>query len=397
MSSRPPLRPSGGPPPARRGSRARPRRARHRAAELVCVVLGATVLVTGATWAAGLERTGTPVTAVADAVLPGPSAPTRAAPVPPSPAPPTPVTLAFAGDVHAEGASGEALEAGLPSVRDVLADADLTVLNLETAITDRGTAADKQFAFRAPASTMSTLRDAGVDVVTMANNHGLDFGQEGLADSLAAEASSGLPVVGLGQDEDEAYAPHVAVVRGQRIAVLGATQVLDSQFVEAWSAGPDSPGMASAKRVERLLEEVRRAREVADTVVVYLHWGQERNACPLPRQQELAAELADAGADVVVGTHAHVLLGGGMLGDTYVDYGLGNFVFGARTDEAARTGVLVLTLTGREVTASDWRPAVLRSGAPHPLEGEDADRARADKDARRACTELTAPPGPGGP
>jgi poly-gamma-glutamate synthesis protein (capsule biosynthesis protein) len=361
----------------------------------VCVALGVAVLVTGATWAAGLERPGAPLAAVADAVLPATSAPARAAPVPPSPAPPSPVTLAFAGDVHAEGLSGAALDAGLPSIRDVLGDADLTVLNLETAITERGTAADKEFAFRAPASTMSTLRDAGVDVVTMANNHGLDFGEEGLADSLAAETASGLPVVGLGRDEDEAYAPHVAVVRGQRIAVLGATQVLDSQFVEAWSAGPDAPGMASAKRVERLLAEVRQAREVADTVVVYLHWGQERNPCPLPRQQELAAELAAAGADVVVGTHAHVLLGGGMLGGTYVDYGLGNFVFGARTEEAARTGVLVLTLSGREVTASTWRPAVLRSGAPYPLEGEDADRARLDKDERRACTDLTAPPGAG--
>jgi poly-gamma-glutamate synthesis protein (capsule biosynthesis protein) len=334
--------------------------------------------------------------------------PSGAAPAPPSPAvtraqqspPPSPpqdepeaVTLAFAGDVHAEGPSGDAIRAGLPSIRDALGSADLTVVNLETAVTDRGTAADKQFAFRAPASTLPALRDAGVDVVSLANNHGLDFGREGLTDTLEAARAAGLPLVGLGQDEASAYAPHVVEVKGQRIAVLGATQVLDGQFVDAWTARGDAPGMASAKRADRLVEEVRRARDVADTVVVYLHWGEERNPCPLPRQQELAQQLVDAGADVVVGGHAHVLLGGGMLGEAYVDYGLGNFVFsGSRREETLKSGILTLTVRGRSVEGASWTPAVLRSGAPHLLEGEAALAAVADKERRRDCTGLA--PGP---
>jgi poly-gamma-glutamate capsule biosynthesis protein CapA/YwtB (metallophosphatase superfamily) len=336
-------------------------------------------------------------TAVADDDLPaGPAAVppgSTATSPPPSPAPPEAVTLAFAGDVHAEGPSGEAIRAGLPSVRDALGAADVTVVNLETAVTDGGTPADKQFAFRAPASTLPALKDAGVDVVSLANNHGLDFGREGLTDTLEAAERAGLPLVGLGQDEDAAYAPHVFEVKGQRIAVLGATQVLDGQFVDAWTAQGDSPGMASAKRAERLVEEVRRARSDADTVVVHLHWGEERNPCPLPRQQQLARQLVDAGADVVVGGHAHVLLGGGMLGDAYVDYGLGNFVFsGRRTEETLRSGILTLTVRGRTVESSSWAPAVVRSGAPHLLEGEQADAAIADKERRRGCTGLA--PGP---
>jgi poly-gamma-glutamate capsule biosynthesis protein CapA/YwtB (metallophosphatase superfamily) len=313
---------------------------------------------------------------------------------PPSPAPEAQaVTLAFTGDVHAEGASGDAVRAGLPSIRDALGRADLTVVNLETAVTDRGTSADKQFVFRAPAGTLPALKDAGVDVVSLANNHGLDFGREGLTDTLAAARAAGMPLVGLGEDEDAAYAPHVVEVKGQRIAVLGATQVLDGQYVDAWTARDDSPGMASAKRGERLVEEVRRARSSADTVVVYLHWGQERNPCPLPRQQELAQQLVAAGADVVVGTHAHVLLGGGMLGKAYVDYGFGNFVFsGSRREETLRSGILTLTVRGREVEASSWTPAVLRSGAPYLLEGEAAEAAVADKARRRDCTGLA--PGP---
>ena len=182
-------------------------------------------------------------------------------------------------------------------------------------------------------------------------------------------------------------------MKGQRIAVLGATQVLDGQYVDAWTARGDAPGLALAKRVDRLLEEVRRARAEADTVVVHLHWGEERNPCPLPRQRELAQQLVDAGADVVVGAHAHVLLGGGMLGDAYVDYGLGNFVFsGLRTEETHKSGILTLTVRGRSVEASTWTPAVLRSGVPHLLEGEPAEAAVADKARRRSCTGLA--PGP---
>lgn len=311
-----------------------------------------------------------------------------AVPEPPGP----PVTIAFAGDIHAERASGAALRAGLPSIRDVLGRADLTVVNVEMAITERGTPAPKQFNFRAPPSALASLKEAGVDVASLANNHGLDYGQEGLRDSLDAAASVGLPVVGLGLDEDSAYAPHLVTVHGQRIAVLGATQVLDSSLQEAWTAGPGKPGMASAKRVERLVQEVERASAQADTVVVYLHWGKERDACPLPRQEELARQLVDAGADVVVGGHAHVLLGGGYLDGAYVDYGLGNFVFGARSTETARTGVLTVTVQAGEVLDAAWAPAVIRDGAPHPLAGEAAAQAVADKDRRRECTSLTATP-----
>ena len=327
------------------------------------------------------------------AEAPRPADPPAPAAAPSQPAPSSePVTLAFAGDIYAERSSGAALRAGLPSIREALSSADLTVANVEMAITERGTPAPKQFTFRAPASVLPPLVDAGVDVATLANNHGLDYGQEGLTDTLAAAEAAGLPVVGLGQDEDSAYAPHVVTVKGQRIAVLGATQVLDSSLQEAWTALPGKPGMASAKRVERLVQEVQRAAADADVVVVYLHWGKEREPCPLPRQEELATQLVAAGADVVVGTHAHVLLGGGYLDGAYVDYGLGNFVFGARNVESARTGVLTVTVSGGEVTDARWLPAVIRDGAPYPLAGTQAQAAIADKDSRRACTNLAATP-----
>jgi hypothetical protein len=307
-----------------------------------------------------------------------------------------PVTIAFGGDVHFEGAIGTRLAANpattLGPIAGVLRRADLAVVNLETAITERGTPAAKDFTFRAPPSALTALKGAGVDVATMANNHGLDFGPVGLRDSLAAAEGARFPVVGIGRDADEAYRAHVATVKGQRIAVIGATQVLDSNLAAAWTADDGKPGMASAYQEARLLAAVRAARASADTVVVDLHWGRELVNCPIDRQRALAPKLVAAGADVVVGSHAHILLGGGYLRGAYVDYGLGNFVFYARGGPTAQSGVLLLTLRGRAVTASRWIPAVISNGIPIPLQGPQATQAVASWQSLRRCTGLSAKP-----
>jgi poly-gamma-glutamate synthesis protein (capsule biosynthesis protein) len=202
------------------------------------------------------------------------------------------VTFAFAGDVHFEGAIRSTLDADaaavLAPVAPLLRGADVAVVNLETAITTRGTPAPKAFTFRAPDTALDALVAGGVDVASQANNHGMDFGQVGLEDSLAAAAAKGFPVIGIGVDEDAAFRPWTTEVRGQRIAVIGATQVLDGNLLSAWTATDAQPGLASAKQVERLLEEVRAARATADTVVVFLHWGTEKQTCPNDRQRALA-------------------------------------------------------------------------------------------------------------
>lgn len=304
------------------------------------------------------------------------------------------MTIAFGGDVHFEGASAAALSGGLADITPLLSKADLTLVNLETAITTRGTPAPgKQYTFRAPPAGMTALKRAGVDVATMANNHALDYGQQGLTDTLAASASTGLPVIGIGTDADAAFAPYRVTIKGQRIAVIGATQVLDSNLAAAWTAGPGKPGLASAKDEPRLLAAVQAARASSDTVVVDLHWGQELHNCPLGRQQSLARDLVAAGADVIIGSHAHVLLGGGYLDGAYVDYGLGNFVFYARSGPGTQTGVLTLTVAGRAVTASTWSPAQIRGGVPHPLTGTAASTALRSWQALRGCTGLSASPG----
>lgn len=321
---------------------------------------------------------------------PGKPAATGAAVAVPDPGP---ITIAFVGDINAEGSLGERLAtdpAGFVGpFADVLRGADLAVANLEAALTAGGTPQDKDFVFRAPPAILDALRAGGIDVVTVANDHGLDFGPDGLAETIAVKRSQtdGM-VIGAGADEDEAYAPYTAVVAGQRVAIIAATQVLDGEMIAAWTAQPDQAGLASAKRLDRLVEEVRSARADADTVVVYVHWGIETETCPDIAQQELARALVDAGADIVVGSHAHRLQGAGRLGGAFVAYGLGNFAFGALSEEGARTGVLLVEVDGREVLDHEWRPGVIVDRVPQPLDGDAAGAAVAAWSGLRACTDL---------
>lgn len=298
------------------------------------------------------------------------------------------VTIAFGGDVHFEGASASALTGGLRAITPVLSKADVTMVNLETAITDRGDPAPKEYTFRAPSTAFASLRAAGVDVVSMANNHGQDYGVVGVRDSLAAAKAARFPVVGIGLDAEQAFRPWRTTVKGQRLAFIGATHVLDSNLKSTWTAGDGKPGLASAYEEATLLAAVRRARATSDTVVVYLHWGTERVACPTARQRDIAPKLARAGADVVVGSHAHVLLGAGMLGRTFVAYGLGNFVFYARPGAGAQTGVLTVNVTGRRVNGYTWAPAVISGGVPRPLSGAAAATAQQRWASLRGCTGL---------
>lgn len=350
----------------------------------VALTACAATTVPGGTRGAG-ETAGGPATTA-------PTATSDPKGVSPVTVPKGPVTFAFGGDVHFEGVLRGALDADPATVfTDIapsLSSADLAMVNLETAITERGTPEAKTYTFRAPATAFDALRAGGVDVVTMANNHGMDFGPEGFADSLAARDASGFPVVGMGNDANEAYAPYEQVVNGQRIAILAATDVLDANLISRWTATDTQPGLASAKQRDRLVAAVAAARAEADTVVVFLHWGTEGMTCPNDTQPDLAQALVDAGADIVVGSHAHRLIGAGRRGDALVAYGLGNFAFYTSGGPGADTGVLHVTATGRHIDDYSWEPAVISGGRPRPLTGAEAESAAAAWDALRDCTDL---------
>ena len=313
-----------------------------------------------------------------------------------------PVTLAFGGDVNFPSGStlGDrlaadpttALGSGVPVL---LGGVDLSMVNLETALTD-GNCPEPQpktYVFDAPSTALTALRAAGVSLVTEANNHGEDCGAPGLQMALSARAQAGYTVLGIGQNAAQAFTPFQTTIGGQHIGIIAATQVIDADLQASWTATADQPGLASAYDVNDLVSAVEAARKVDDTVIVFLHWGVELDACPDPLQEPLANELVQAGADIVIGSHAHVLLGGGYLGSAYVDYGLGNFAFYNTPAPTDQSGSLVITVTGRHIDDVTWRPALIEDELPVPLSGAAATAAAGNWTAARTCTDLTATPG----
>ena len=304
------------------------------------------------------------------------------------------VTLAFAGDTNFNNQLG-ALRSSpgtvLSAIAPTLSAADVTMLNLEAALGTGGSPQPKKFTFQVPAQAIDAVKSAGVDVVTMANNHGMDFGPVGFADSLRIERESGFPILGIGADDTEAYTPWVTEAKGQRIGFIGANDIFDDNLRSAWTAAPGHPGLASAEEAhqERLAQEVRTLRPEVDTLVVFLHYGTETQLCPNARQKELVELLTGAGADIVVGSHPHRLQGVGYHGQQFVAYSLGNFAFQANSPEGAATGVLTVTATGRRIDGYTWTPAVIRNSIPHPLTGTAADAAQATMTQRQQCAGLT--------
>jgi poly-gamma-glutamate capsule biosynthesis protein CapA/YwtB (metallophosphatase superfamily) len=310
-----------------------------------------------------------------------------------------PVTVGFGGDVHFAGAVGERLTndpatALGTTVPQLLAGSNLTMVNLETAVTN-GTCPEpqpKQYVFDAPATAITALKSAKISLATEANDHGLDCGQQGLSQNLNIAAQADYPIIGIGNNADQAFTPYRITINGQRIAIIAATQVIADNLIGTWTATSSQAGVASAIDPTELVREVQQVRKTADTVIVYVHWGTETQTCPNAQQEPLAEQLVKAGADIVIGSNAHVLLGGGYLGSAYVDYGLGNFAFYDDTAPETDSGALVVTAIGRHITQVQWRPATILAGLPQPLTGAPATAAIQSWNAARGCTNLSAGP-----
>ncbi len=338
------------------------------------------------------------------------AAPTTSAPASPDPEPaPGRVTIAVAGDVHFEGVLRDRLsdpETALAPVTRTLAAADVAIVNLETSVGTGGRPEPgKRYTFQAPTTAFTALSAAGIDVVTLANNHALDFGRAPLAGTFRAiEAASRtdppLAVVGIGRNAAEAFRPARVDVEGTAVLVIGATVADDDPTADPtghWAARADSPGTADAIRPAGLLRAVARADRTADVLVVYMHWGVQGERCPTRAQRSLAADLVATGADIVVGSHSHRLQGAGRLADGYVAYGLGNYVWYTQASDATSvTGVLTLTVqparspAGRaKVTDTAWEPARIDAdGLPRPLSTSAAADVRTELAALRACAGL---------
>lgn len=258
-----------------------------------------------------------------------------------------PVILTFAGDVllsdHVLAAYGRGGISNVvdPGFQQVIDESDLFVVNQEFPFSNRGqAAADKQYTFRLPPERISIFHEMGIDLVTLANNHALDFGREALTDTCDLLDQEGISRIGAGRNLEEAKKPVILEKKGKRIGFLGASRVIP---VGSWNAGADTPGMLTTYDPTLLVEEIRALRDQCDYLVVYVHWGIERKERPESYQRQLGQQYIDAGADLVVGSHPHVLQGVEYYRGKPIIYSLGNFVFGS---SIPRTALLTVRWDG---------------------------------------------------
>ncbi|REE96743.1 CapA family protein [Thermomonospora umbrina] len=271
------------------------------------------------------------------------------------------ITLALAGDTMLGRDVADRLAAASPrslfsdAVRDRFMSADLAVLNLECCISTRGDpweSPGKMFHFRAPPAAAESLAWLGVDCVTLANNHALDFGPDALADTREHLAENGIEAVGAGADPQEARAAVILEARGVRVAVLGVTD-----HPADFAVGARHPGVAYADLLagvpDWLARQIGELRRRADVVLVTPHWGPNMTAEPLAYVRKAAAELLAAGATLIAGHSAHVFHGV----DGPVLYDLGDFIDDYAVDAGLRNDLGLMFLVTldergpREVTA----------------------------------------------
>ncbi len=282
------------------------------------------------------------------------------------------ITLALVGDLLPASSVARLMEKNgydypFRESAQLLQAADIAVGNLETAITDRGTPeADKEYVYRGPAKALPAMKEAGFDVLSLANNHSMDYGWVGLQDTMDALNEHGLRFMGVGHNEAEAYAPAYVEVKGFKVAFIGISNVIWKTY---WKATKDRPGMAEAYDTTRAIAAIEEADKHADLVVVMVHWGTEYTDRPEPYQVKKGRHFIDAGADLVIGSHPHVLQGFEAYKGRWIAYSLGNFVFsGTKSPLSAETGVLMAACRKGGECSLQFQPMLAKAAQPAPMD-----------------------------
>ena len=274
------------------------------------------------------------------------------------------VRIAIGGDIiFSRGVSQIARARGLgyffEPIAPLLREADWTVLNMEGCLSTRGAPLPKEYTFRAPPELARHLRLAGVSMVSLGNNHSMDYGATALLDTMDYLWQAGVWWAGAGANRAAAAQPVYVDLGGLRVAFVCFTAVVPRGF----PAGARTPGVATLDAVLPTLHEVRAN---ADTLVVIPHWGDEGTTRPNPKQRRIAQLLADAGATLIVGHHPHVVQGYARVGAAHVFYSVGNFIHTPRSRLARQAVLLQATLDKSGVCEVQPIPLWLEGGRPIP-------------------------------
>lgn len=245
-----------------------------------------------------------------------------------------PVRLLFVGDVMLSRHIGVLIErndAHFPFelVKEEITRADIAFANFENPVSEGGINQGSRFSFRASPEVISGLTYAGFDIVSLANNHILDYGGEALIDSVSLLKNAGIEIAGAGETSDAAYEPAILEAKGMKIAYF------------AYSEFSGSGNTVASTKSTRIFDDISEANEIADFVVVSVHWGDEYETKQNDAQIILGRKLIDSGADLVIGHHPHVTQEVEEYKGGLIAYSLGNFVFDQNFSEDTRSGMVL--------------------------------------------------------
>ncbi len=249
---------------------------------------------------------------------------------------------------------------------------DITLVNLEAPLTSRGKEyTEKKFRFRVNPSAVAALKKAGITAVTLANNHIMDFGSQGLADTIKLLDEQGIDHVGAGENISAARKLVIKEIRGTKVGMLGYSLTMPHEF---W-AGEDRAG--TAPLLEKImLEYIAKAKKQVRVLIVNVHWGEEAKTRLRPYQPVLGRKMIDAGADVVIGHHPHILQGIERYKRGIVFYSMGNFAFAHKSRIALRTMLVRLRFDG-DLRSAELVPVNIHHKEvgfqPTPISGKPAD------------------------
>ncbi|MED1954065.1 CapA family protein [Brevibacillus centrosporus] len=280
------------------------------------------------------------------------------------------ITVAFAGDIMLDKSVGvqigrNGVDYPFLKTAAFLKQADLTIGNLETSVSTRGQAQQKEYTYRSKPQTLQGLVNAGFDVVNLANNHSLDYGMDALFDTMEHLKKYQLGYVGGGKNEAEAFAPYIRTIKGKRVAVIGLSHVLPNR---QWFAGKNKPGLAHAYSYEPMLSYVKKAVAQSDITIVVMHWNLEYKDYPEPYAREVARKLIDSGVDAVLGSHSHSVMGVEYYKNVPIYYSVGNFVFTTSYNPKGREAMMVELTFGEKDTTSKVIPVKIANGQPAPMD-----------------------------
>ncbi|MBP7997663.1 MAG: CapA family protein [Chloroflexi bacterium] len=285
----------------------------------------------------------------------------------------TVVHLGAVGDLMLSRTLGNYIAAGdlaypFQYLPEYLTSPDYTIGNLETSLGDIGEPAPKAYPFQSPLGSAEALALGGFDLVSLANNHAMDYGPEALLQGLDLLAQAGVAVVGAGVNDAAAHTPYITEVNGLKLAFLGYVHVpreASSGFdVETWNATTAAPGLAWGYP-ERIRADVAAAVPLADHVIVILHSGFEYIEEPSEPQIAAAHAAIEAGATLVIGHHAHILQGIEYYQNGVIVYGLANFAF--NIDGPPETAIANIWLDAAGVRQIEIIPAMVKeTGQPRP-------------------------------